>query len=378
MSKSGFRLSRLVVTGKNVIDAEISFDAGFNVVTGPSNTGKSYIVECIDYMFGAEEAPGEGLEESKGYDTAFLEITTYSGDLFTLQRSLLGGDLNLYQASFADRAGVTPRILAVATQTKKGETLSSFLLGLIGINDIKVRTTALGELGNLTFRMVSHLFVVDETSIIAKKHSPIRLTSGYAKTPSERAFNYLITGEDDHSIVALPDPMERKANVQGKKDLYDELIGALEEQVKDIRLEELRAQAAAVDQTISVAMDSLSAKTSAIHQYQVARQTAFNHQHDSESRLIVIGELLTGFNVLKEHYASDIERLEFISRAISTLISWFQLTALFVERRWRGTRPIRWVQITAWYRTTFRMRVAPRRVRSRLTLQTLNKRLGVW
>jgi AAA domain len=310
MSTGGFVISRLVVTGQHLPDAEISFEKGFNVLTGPSNTGKSYIVECINYMFGAEDPPGEDIDESKGYDTVFLELTAHVGARFTLERSLRGGDVNLYETAFANRSDVAPRPLAIETQTRKGETLSAFFLSLTGINDVKVRTNASGETGNLTFRMISNLFLVNETRIIAKD-SPVRLASGYAKTASERTFNYLITGEDDHSIIALPNVKE-KAQTEGKKELYDDLISELDAKLKDFNVEDIRAQLAALDRTITAAVEGLGAKTSTIQEYQLARQTAFNEQHDADSRLLVIGELLTRFDVLKEHYNSDLQRLEFI------------------------------------------------------------------
>src|ERR1035437_1692692 len=184
---TGFRLSELVVCGTQKQDASISFGAGCNILTGPSNSGKSYIVECIDFILGGEAIPGEDIEESKGYDTAFLEIVTYDGTPLTLERSLSGGDIRVYESPYANRSSATPRILSAQSKTKKNETLSAFLLKLMGVQDVKVRTNANGELGNMPFRMISHLFVVDETSIIAKKRSPVRLVTGFAKTSSERA-----------------------------------------------------------------------------------------------------------------------------------------------------------------------------------------------
>ena len=145
--------------------------------------------------------------------------------------------------------------------------------------------------------MISHLFVVDETSIIAKKKSPVRLVTGFAKTPSERAFNYLITGDDDHSIISLPDPKETRAHVAGKKELYDELIHSLEVKLKDVSTDEITDQLSALDNSIAQAVDSLNEKTGTIREFQLARQTAFDQQHTAESRLIVIGELLTRFRV---------------------------------------------------------------------------------
>jgi len=313
MKLQGFTLSRIVVSGPGLPDAEVSFEKGLNVITGPSNTGKSYIVETIDYIFGADEPPGEDIKEARGYDTAFLEINCADGRVLTFQRSLLGGDLAVLEGSYADRASNKKRLLSTESQAKKVETLSAFLLGLVGIQSVKVRTNALGETVNLTFRMLNHLFVVDETSIIAKKRSPVRLTSGFAKTASDRVFNYLITGEDDHSIIAVAGPKEKRAQTQGKKEVYDELIQKLEAQLNSVNVEDIRSQLSALEGTIDASIESLKEKTSVIREYQLQRQSALNLQQEAESRLIVIGELLNRFSILKTHYSSDLERLEFIS-----------------------------------------------------------------
>lgn len=83
--------------------------------------------------------------------------------------------------------------------------------------------------------------------------------------------------------------------------------------LKDVSTDEITDQLSALDNSIAQAVDSLNEKTGTIREFQLARQTAFDQQHTAESRLIVIGELLTRFRVLKEHYTSDLERLEFIS-----------------------------------------------------------------
>ena len=46
-----FFIKKLIITGKGKEPSVIDFDAGLNIVCGPSDTGKSYIVECIDGSF---------------------------------------------------------------------------------------------------------------------------------------------------------------------------------------------------------------------------------------------------------------------------------------------------------------------------------------
>jgi hypothetical protein len=311
MSRPGFYISRLVITGRDVDPAEVKFTNGANVITGPSNTGKSYIVECIEYVFGADTPPGTDIEEARGYDVAYVELTRYSGESCTLERALRGGDVNLYEAAFSARSLVEAKPLAVETQTRKRDTLSNFLLSLFDVREIEVRSDASGSKNNLTFRMISHLILVDESRIIAKA-SPVRLPSGFAKTASERAFSFLITGQDDHAIIPMQKPKERKAAAVGKKEAFDELISKLENRLKDVKLDELRRKASELDESIREKLEKLETNAGSIQEMQVTRQSTFQLVRVSDARLETIGELLARFGILKEHYVSDLKRLEFL------------------------------------------------------------------
>ncbi|EGQ9532358.1 AAA family ATPase, partial [Vibrio parahaemolyticus] len=50
---SGFLINRLICTGDNVEDVSINFNPNTHVIVGPSNTGKSYVFQCIKYMLGS-------------------------------------------------------------------------------------------------------------------------------------------------------------------------------------------------------------------------------------------------------------------------------------------------------------------------------------
>lgn len=65
----GFYIKELRITGTGMEDAAVVLEKGLNVINGPSNTGKSYIFKCIDYMFGADKL--KEIEESKGYENIF-------------------------------------------------------------------------------------------------------------------------------------------------------------------------------------------------------------------------------------------------------------------------------------------------------------------
>ena len=59
-----FYIEKIIVTGSGKTDSIIELSNGVNIIYGPSNTGKTYIVKCIDYMFGSEREP---IDISTGY-----------------------------------------------------------------------------------------------------------------------------------------------------------------------------------------------------------------------------------------------------------------------------------------------------------------------
>ena len=49
------QIREIRLSGPNVEDASVKFGPGPNVIAGESDTGKSYLLHCLDYIFGAEE-----------------------------------------------------------------------------------------------------------------------------------------------------------------------------------------------------------------------------------------------------------------------------------------------------------------------------------
>src|SRR5712664_1676674 len=86
---TGFQLRALRATGKGKISAEVLFGPGFNVISGASNTGKSYILQCIDFMLGGSKRP-KRIKESTGYESLFLEFEDHNHQTHELERSLSG------------------------------------------------------------------------------------------------------------------------------------------------------------------------------------------------------------------------------------------------------------------------------------------------
>src|SRR5688572_28745594 len=89
--KHGFVITRVSLRGPSVPAAEVKFRRGLNAVIGPSDTGKTFIGQCVDYALGSGRQPKRIPEASK-YDQVELELETADGsESYTLQRGLEGG-----------------------------------------------------------------------------------------------------------------------------------------------------------------------------------------------------------------------------------------------------------------------------------------------
>lgn len=85
-----FYLNKLIVSGGQHQSSIIEFNPGFNLIIGPSNTGKSFIMDCLDYALGASPSkthPSKVLDANNGYELISLELTTQGGSV-TLNRKI--------------------------------------------------------------------------------------------------------------------------------------------------------------------------------------------------------------------------------------------------------------------------------------------------
>lgn len=71
-----FFIEKIVASGAGKKESTIVFKPGANIIYGPSNTGKTYIVKCIDFLFGSDADP---FDSSSGYDSIVrnLQFSTF-------------------------------------------------------------------------------------------------------------------------------------------------------------------------------------------------------------------------------------------------------------------------------------------------------------
>ena len=229
MAITGFQIRQLTLVGRGVPNAEVQFREGLNVVSGPSDTGKTFIVQCIDYMLGGKDGP-ESIPEAAQYETVRLSLNvSVDDDEVVLERSIRGGDFKLVSAGKADQH------LSAKHGAAAKDSVSQYLLGLAGLAEKKVRTNKQGKTRDVSFRDLARLVLVDEETVISKT-SPI-LTGQYTTGTAESAvFRLLLTGVDDSSLISSEDPKVAKGRQAGKVEMLDLLLNQTKGRMAEMQL----------------------------------------------------------------------------------------------------------------------------------------------
>ena len=311
MTRHGFMITRLALTGPTVEAAELRFRAGLNVITGPSDTGKTFAFECIDFMLGASRPP-KTIPEADGYDSVCLDIRDrQTNEEISLTRSLKGG-------SFKLDIGGKKKILGDKHKAENEDTASQFLLKLSNLQDKMIRKNASGQTRAFSFRHMAHLSVISEEEVI-KNRSPI-LSGQYVKATEEKsAYTLLLSGSDDSSIVEVPDPREIKGHFEAKEEVLVGVIASTKSKIEeisiDVDLPTLNKQLGRLEHSIHECEASLNERMESAAPFEEIRHTVWGELNKIESRLGVLSELQSRFFLLYDQYQSDILRLQAIAES---------------------------------------------------------------
>ena len=304
--------------------ASVSFGSGLNIIYGPSNTGKSSIVDAIDYMFGRERKLSEK-PEHEGYDQILLGISFSKDNNFTLIRNIQGGDIQCISGLHHSIPSDSKKeLLKLKNQTKKNRTISQFLFKELEIFDKKLKKNAKNELTSLTIRNSIPLALVTESEI-QKEGSPYFHQGPFKATEESSRLKFFLTGVDDGSL--LPSEKEKlQVSRSAKIDLLNELIEEITIEIKDIlnknqTHDELIQQKSKLDKNIERKLSNLTDIEKEI-ETKISESKRLSYQlNENEERLSEVESMISRFNLLNKQYSSDISRLENISEVGTLFIA---------------------------------------------------------
>lgn len=288
-------LIQLKALGPGKSEALIDFRFPATLIRGPSDTGKSYIRDCLWVLLGGDKNPKK-IPQAVGYDTLTLLLDT-DGQLYEIRRALAGGETRLTLLS--------PTAGGEYAREPIDEEIGDFLVKMSGAAG-KLLLRSRAKRGSVTGGDLRHWFLLSQPSMISED-----ATSGQVVSSTQRiaAFHMFLTGTDD-SAIELAKTSAEKQRITGQ------LLG-LEDSLKRVRAE------LPSDQTRNEVVDALERVDGALG-------AMTQHYEERASRLKSVREeifqaarrlqeirfqrdhsqaMVERFELLDEKYCSDSERL---------------------------------------------------------------------
>ncbi|HFI2439493.1 TPA: hypothetical protein ACGO54_000166 [Streptococcus suis] len=296
-------IKKLIATGPNR-KAEVEFTPGLNIITGPSNVGKTSIVKCIEYVTGGGEHP---FSSSTLYNTITLEID-HGGETVTISRSLDSKDL-VVESSSAD---INSGIYRAKDATKKFDVISTLWLQLMGINPpVEIVRNANFEVQRLSFRSFSHAWIIRENNM--NRISSILLP----QIPSQNtaffsALLYLLYEKDFSDIKSQESDTERRIRRNSIKKYINHKLSEFAQHQDDLERELREKNIVDFEEEIGQLTSKLNHVRTVMAEVNDQNKNLLEQISEIDEELSESQLLLNRFQDLQTQYLSDLERLSFI------------------------------------------------------------------
>ncbi len=312
---SRFYIKCIGASGPKVEYSQVTFDAGVNILHGPSNSGKSYVISCINFMFGASEVPFT--RASTGYDTIHMTMESLDGRTVQMSRRIID-DKNGKKSDVGENlVAVVSNFDEVGSYDYSISKLeySDMLLKLMGIDERRqIISTQSFDTQNLTNRSFLHSYFIDEDNIYEKipafdvpRHSKI--------TACLTALHFLFTGEDLQEIV----PAESKKDRELKAAKKNAVIIYINEKIQDLTkkrgiLEEelAKVEDTDVESKMEATLEEIASIERQIYEATERSRKLMEEIFAVSSKLEEATYLRERYKALRTQYNSDVKRLRFI------------------------------------------------------------------
>lgn len=293
-----FYIKKIYAYGSGKKTSVIELDKGLNIIYGPSNTGKTYIINVIDYLFGGKTNP---IDTLSGYDTVAMDIVEEKGYTINLKRKLDSTKIKIETNH--------PDIESKEYTTKKA---GNILLSLIGIDDIpQIISSQEYKSQNLTWRTILNMFLIDENRI-SSNNSIVTSLSFKNITAALSSLLYLINGEEQN----IPDDHESGVIKKAKREAVTKYIKkhiiSLTERNDKLQEELKLNKANDIDAEIERLLREISETDEKISSSIKKSKKLLKDIYDLSAKIEEAEFLKDRYAALESQYISDIKRLEFI------------------------------------------------------------------
>ncbi|MNO77860.1 chromosome segregation protein [compost metagenome] len=309
-------IKSIVVSGADVSNAFVNFEPGTNIVQGGSGTGKSYIVECIQFALGASSPPKK-IKQAKGYTNLKVTFGLSGDQFFTVEREFIKNA----KVWLVDEEGVR-HTLTAKHDAKNSNTLSGYFLRKLGL-DGKLLLTGTKSLNSASFslREFEKLFVVDESRIVAQS-SPVGRGQDKDKSKEKSILQLLLTGRDDSAVKDIKKEVGSKVVLKHRAEAVEDIINRFynaEEAGHPGHENKLSYFYFEVQDRLAEAESDLQEALTGSEELFKKKEKGITSLNQLEAKLSENQVLSNRFSMLDKKYRSDSERLTAIAQTTALL-----------------------------------------------------------
>lgn len=311
MKHKGFYIKELRALGSNKKPAVIKLSKGINILSGGSDTGKSYLLECIDYLFGSKNPPRR-IKQSEGYEELRMEIITWKeAKSFTLNRKFRKNKIEVGECPIEEFNKVSTKEYSIKHSSGEGN-ISKFLLSLCDLENHKLKFNKRNVKKELSFRNLTKICLIDEELIISKI-SPIHTKIPSQKTLERSLFRLILSGKDDERLEEISDPKIIKNQIKGKLEYIQYELTNKEKEVYEISEKIKGLDINYINLKIDEITGIMNNSKKEVIEGEKEREIIWKEIETITSQKNHNLELKKRFTILRKHYQSDLERLNFIN-----------------------------------------------------------------
>lgn len=288
------KLLSLQASGPEKSSATVDFRYPAMLIRGASDTGKSYIRDCLWFLLGGDKLP-KRIPEAQGYERLVLVIETSEG-VYEIRRALAGGDASLARRAPAEDGG---------SLEFPEEDVNDFLVRIAGAAG-KQLLRSRSKRGAVTSGDLRHWFLLSQPMIISEDP-----TAGPVTNATQRvgAFHMFLTGSDDSSIELAKSSKDIE-RIAGQILGVEEALRRVRADIpSDASREGVADSLERVDEALSSMTRHYDARASALRQIRVDIMDRSRKLQDAERERSHSASMLHRFELLDAKYRSDSERL---------------------------------------------------------------------
>lgn len=303
----GIVLTSLSVLGPDREVAEVTFQLNRRLIRGPSETGKSYIYDCLWYMLGGDDLPGT-FPLTQGYQEFRLQFTAY-GDEYEVRRGLFGGGAAIYWRALGNAEEQAFEHL--------DEDLGKLLVTLSGASGKQILRNH-SKRGAVTGDDLRHWSLWSQTDIPAKQPS---VGNGQAASKHEASFHLFLTGTDDSGIQLRTSQTEAE-RARGELQAARAALARIQTLMPaDLKSEEVAESLERVDTTLSAMTSQYDARASALKELRKQIADTSDDLRRVENDRNHAQSMIGRFELLDKKYSNDLARLGGTSEGVAFFLT---------------------------------------------------------